>query len=232
MTPSETIVPTCRYCGDSCPVGYGKCHCGCDNDAPLSDCSRGKGRPKKGQPNKFIQHHGPGVASKVSFGEIGGYPVAFIEVSGGYQAIVDRGREREVPGHWHPHSGYACQSKRVNGERTLIYMHKIIMGVGKEACGDHKFGNRMDNRISQLRPANRHQNGMNHGPNKRTKSGVVGVRWVEARKKWVATITYKGKLIYVGYSTVFEEAVQFRRAAEEKYFGEYARSQVNPKTIE
>ena len=98
------------------------------------------------------------------------------------------------------------------------------MGVGKEACGDHKFGNRMDNRISQLRPTNSHQNGMNRAVDKRSKSGVSGVRWVESRKKWVVTITFKGRLHYEGYSTDFDEAVAMRRAAELKYFGEYARA--------
>lgn len=47
-------------------------------------------------------------------------------------------------------------------------------------------------------------------------SGVVGVNWDKSRNKWQASIRYKGKRYNLGRFDSFNEAVQVRKAAEEK----------------
>jgi hypothetical protein len=51
-------------------------------------------------------------------------------------------------------------------------------------------------------------------------SGVAGVRF--ENKKWVAYIKVNYKKIWLGAFDNFEDAVNARKVAEEKYFGEYS----------
>jgi len=55
-------------------------------------------------------------------------------------------------------------------------------------------------------------------PSKANKSGVVGVCWVESRKKWQANIRIKGRRITLGWFTSKEDAITERKSAEIKYF--------------
>ncbi|WP_430534483.1 AP2 domain-containing protein [Listeria rocourtiae] len=52
----------------------------------------------------------------------------------------------------------------------------------------------------------------------KNKSGVKGVRWNEDRKKWQASITFKGKVHFLGRFTKKEDAIQARLDAEAEYF--------------
>ena len=52
-------------------------------------------------------------------------------------------------------------------------------------------------------------------------SGNIGVSWNKEKQKWKAYITIGGKQIHVGYFVNKEDAIQARKAAELKYFGEY-----------
>lgn len=85
---------------------------------------------------------------------------------------------------------------------------------------DHIYHNTTDNRKSQLRIASFSQNSMNTVRRKDNTSGVTGVSLDNNR--WSSQITCDGKLIHLGRFNTFEEAVSARKAAEEKYFGEYA----------
>ncbi|MBC1744273.1 AP2 domain-containing protein [Listeria welshimeri] len=52
----------------------------------------------------------------------------------------------------------------------------------------------------------------------RNKSGVKGVRWNEARKRWEASIAFQKKLHFLGRFEKKEDAIKARKEAEEKYF--------------
>lgn len=49
-------------------------------------------------------------------------------------------------------------------------------------------------------------------------SGVNGVTYVKARNTWKAIIYYKGEYLFLGTYKTLEEAVQARKAAEQKYY--------------
>lgn len=52
-------------------------------------------------------------------------------------------------------------------------------------------------------------------------SGVPGVNWREARKKWRAEICFQGKRYYLGSFCHFEDAVQARQAAVKKLHSQF-----------
>lgn len=82
---------------------------------------------------------------------------------------------------------------------------------------DHINHNRQDNRICNLRAADRTGNGRNLTKKKNNTSGETGVFFGTREQAWVASIMVDRKCIYLGKSSVFEEAVAMRRAADKQY---------------
>ena len=56
---------------------------------------------------------------------------------------------------------------------------------------------------------------------KNNTSGVPGVEWLEGKKRWRATIGFKGKRHYLGSYHTFEEAVKARKEAESKLHDQF-----------
>lgn len=106
-----------------------------------------------------------------------------------------------------------------------ISMHRMVMGFPDLYFDiDHKNSvyTRNDNRKENLRIATCSQNQMNRGLQVNNTSGVTGVYWHKRDKVWESYITINKKSIYLGRFTNFEDAVRARKAAEEKYFGEFS----------
>ena len=82
---------------------------------------------------------------------------------------------------------------------------------------DHVNRNKLDNSWINLRPASYVLNNKNKTLQKNNKSKYTGVSWRKDRKFWIATITVNKKLIYLGSSYNFDEAVAMRQAANIKY---------------
>jgi len=55
-------------------------------------------------------------------------------------------------------------------------------------------------------------------PKSNNKSGYTGVSWNAKDRKWEANLTLKGKRYYLGQFAEKEEAIEARKAGEEKYF--------------
>ena len=72
---------------------------------------------------------------------------------------------------------------------------------------DHINGDESDNRVSNLRLASKSMNQQNkRNPRKDSSSGLLGVGWFDAAKKWRAQITVNKKTIYLGCFTEKEDA--------------------------
>lgn len=99
-------------------------------------------------------------------------------------------------------------------------MHRLLFPDSKYV--DHIKHKNNDNRKSQLRPCTNQQNNMNKGLQSNNTSGVTGVSWDNKRNKWYAQIHLNGKHIHLGYFDNFENAVNARKKAEEKYFKEFS----------
>lgn len=104
---------------------------------------------------------------------------------------------------------------------TTIYMHRQIMKPEKGVCIDHINHNTLNNKKNNLRVATVSQNAMNQGMRKTNTSGFKGVSWDKRRSKWVAQIKANKKGKHLGYFSNIEDAVEARRKAEAKYYGEY-----------
>jgi hypothetical protein len=111
----------------------------------------------------------------------------------------------------------------VNDKCRQIRMHREIMKTSKGLEVDHIDGDGLNNQKYNLRNCSRLQNVLNQKIQKVSKtSRYRGVLW-NGRRKWRVQIQYKGKVHYLGYFNIEEEAARAwdRKALE--LFGEFAR---------
>ena len=87
---------------------------------------------------------------------------------------------------------------------------------------DHINGNTKDNRIENLREVTAAQNNHNRAIAKNNKSGVKGLSFSKASKKWKAQIEINYKQIHLGYFVDKELAELVINEARNKYHGQYA----------
>jgi hypothetical protein len=83
---------------------------------------------------------------------------------------------------------------------------------------DHVDGNKINNRIENLRLLSRSHNLHNaRSKTRKWKGGCVGVNWVEPRKYFQATICVNYKSHYLGSGSLFEACCLRKRAELEHY---------------
>lgn len=113
---------------------------------------------------------------------------------------------------------------RKNGKNIskLIFIHHIIKGRKEGYDIDHINGNRLDNRIENLRFATRSQNKMNAKVYKNNKLGLKGVHFVEKTHKFRASITLNKKKSMLGTFKTKEEAARAYDKKAKELFGEFA----------
>lgn len=111
----------------------------------------------------------------------------------------------------------------VTNSRNRIFLHRLITSATDGILVDHKNGNPLDNRKSNLRMCNHSQNNMNRKIGSRNTSGINGVCWAESSKKWLAQINMQGEHKYLGTYDNIEDAKKVREKAEKEYFGEFRR---------
>jgi hypothetical protein len=103
---------------------------------------------------------------------------------------------------------------------NLYLAHRVILamklGYWPEYV-DHINGNRLDNRIANLRPATKVQNGCNRATPSNNTSGHIGVCWNKRDKRWTAYITLNQKRKALGNFKEIKDAIQCRKAGEFAY---------------
>ena len=81
---------------------------------------------------------------------------------------------------------------------------------------DHVNGNKIDNRLQNLRLATNSQNQQNRPAPKNNSSGYRGVTWHKQMNKWMARISYKGKRKLIGFFDSAEDAYKaYKKEAKE-----------------
>ena len=104
--------------------------------------------------------------------------------------------------------------------RIAYYMYHGVDPL--ENLVDHKYGDKSNNKIKDLRLASNAQNQMNHIKLRSDNtSGVIGVSWNKDKKKWRSTICRDGVQKDLGHFTNKEDAIQARKEGEKKYFGRF-----------
>ena len=118
-----------------------------------------------------------------------------------------------------PKNGYAYVRSNYGGHRTL---HQAIFPDAPMV--DHKDGNGLDCRRSNIRPAERGQNRANVRTAPRGRSGYHGVHVNSSGRglPWKAAIKAQKKFKHLGYFSSAEDAAKARDAAALEYFGEFA----------
>ena len=102
-------------------------------------------------------------------------------------------------------------------------LHRYIMNYTGELNVDHRDGKTFNNRKYNLRICSRMENAKNRKMNRNNSSGVKGVSWNKVHEDWVANICVNGKKTTLGNFQYFDEAVEARKLAEEKYHKEFNR---------
>ena len=103
----------------------------------------------------------------------------------------------------------------------LGVIHRLIMNCPDDKQIDHINHDKLDNRKENLRICTNRQNNMNKGLYSHNTSGYTGVSWDKEKSKWEASIKVKGVKKHLGYFGTKDDAVDRRKKAEEKYFGEF-----------
>ena len=105
-------------------------------------------------------------------------------------------------------------AKRIYKAHRLAWLH--VYGQWPKGLIDHINGNKSDNRIDNLRDVFADGNAQNvRKPNKRNKSGFMGVIWYQ--NKWRANMSVNGKSKWLGDYATPEEAHQVYLEAKRKY---------------
>lgn len=92
----------------------------------------------------------------------------------------------------------------------------LIAGSFPESV-DHINGDRLDNRLANLRAVSLHENNRNRPMRANNTSGVTGVTWSKRYQKWHVSIRTEGRCKFLGFFTDLKKAKAVRLAAQEKY---------------
>lgn len=118
-----------------------------------------------------------------------------------------------------------CGYSQISIYGTRYPAHRIIWAMNYGAWPtdeiDHIDGDRLNNRLENLRNVSRTENARNMALRVDSTSGATGVCWDKNRTKWTAQIRINGIRINLGRFALFEDALAARKSAE-KAFGFHA----------
>lgn len=157
----------------------------------------------------------------------------FGKFSDGLCALVDDEDYDRVNQHrWHVgNNGYI--KTFIGGRKNVkcLLMHRLIMNPPDDFEVDHKDGNKLDNRRSNLRVARREENARNLRRHKKFSSRFKGVSWNGKAQLWDARIGDNRQTLHLGqFSSEIQAALAYNTAALER-FGEFASlNEITPNT--
>jgi hypothetical protein len=93
----------------------------------------------------------------------------------------------------------------------------IYLGAWPERQIDHINGNKLDNRIANLRNVTHQENGKNCAIGTNNTSGTIGVRWYNRDRVWVAQVRINGKQKHIGNFKNKDDAIEARAKASAEY---------------
>ena len=111
--------------------------------------------------------------------------------------------------------------RKIKIKNVRYYAHRLVWlyyyGEWPDKSIDHIDGNKLNNRIENLRVVTHQENHKNRQRASNNTSGVTGVGVHTQTKKWRSRIRVDDELIHLGVFDNFEDAVAARKAAERKY---------------
>ena len=121
---------------------------------------------------------------------------------------------------WHYDCGYCTTTIQEKNKKYNMKIHRLIMGF-PDSNIDHINRNKLDNKKINLRCVGQSVNTYNNRMKSTNTSGVTGVVWVKRKNKWGANIGHQNKLYNLGHFTDKQDAINVRKEAELKFYGEY-----------
>lgn len=109
----------------------------------------------------------------------------------------------------------------INVDNKLYRLHRYLLDL----CVDHINGNKLDNRLENLRIVTPQQNNMNKKSRENSTSQYIGVYLYN--KKWKASIRVNNKNIHLGTFINEIDAAKARDLATKEYFGIYGKLNLN-----
>jgi hypothetical protein len=163
--------------------------------------------------------------------------MAQITLSQGCEATIDDEDLNLVAGYkWHVQkkkrkNGIAMYAKAYSSAIGYeVALHRVILGITDPAIEvDHKDGNGLDCRRSNLRIATHAQNGANRTKTPNTTSRYKGVCLFNGW--WEASLHTKKKRYALGRFTNELDAARAYNAGAIEHFGEFARLNVIPEAV-
>jgi hypothetical protein len=119
---------------------------------------------------------------------------------------------------------YALHSTNVDGKRTVVLMHRFVLGVDDSVQVDHENSNGLDNQRGNLRPATRVQNAQNRRRNKNSTTGFKGVVLDRRTGLYRARIAADGRRVSLGAFATASAAHEAYCSAAARLHGTFART--------
>jgi hypothetical protein len=162
--------------------------------------------------------------------------LALVPLTKGYFALISAADIQAVgQRHWHVRvvegsTPYASRAvRRPDGGITTESLHRFIgsqMGLSSDALVDHRNGNGLDCRRSNLRAASTNQNAWNSRRARNNTTGIKGVSRHRTRphspERYVARVMVGRKSVYLGTFDTIGEAAMAVAAARPALHGEFA----------
>ena len=125
-----------------------------------------------------------------------------IPLTQGKVALIDDADYSLVkPFKWHAtkngNNYYAERLIRLNGKRTMLRMHRLILNSKSHELTDHKDMDSLNNQKYNIRKCTHSQNHMNKKSYKNSSSKYKGVSWNKRDKRWMAKIVLNKKDYYL-----------------------------------
>ncbi len=115
--------------------------------------------------------------------------------------------------------------RRIRVDGQLHMAHRLVWAYHFDSVPnyiDHADENKLNNKIENLRPATKVQNGYNISRRKNNTSGVKGVYWATREKKWVCELSINKRVLRVGRFDDLDLAELVVTEARNLYHGAYA----------
>lgn len=160
--------------------------------------------------------------------------IAYVPLTQGYEAIIDADDAPLVSGrNWYAdvrrrrdgtiRNVYAMSGDWLDGKKSVLYIHRLILKPNGELDADHCDGNGLNNRKRNLRQATRSQNLQNISAHKDSASGVKGVYLCKGTGKWRAEIRCGAKRYKLGRFYSVDDASAAYAEACNRLHGEFGR---------
>ena len=156
-------------------------------------------------------------------------PTRLIPLTRGQHAIIDEAdyervteyKWQAIPGH---KEGIFVATSYLRSWGIRMTLGRFILNAPDERLVDHRDGNPLNNRRSNLRLATKAQNVWNSCKRKNNTSGFKGVCWHKPARKWRASISLQGKTVSLGYFTNPVLAANAYDKAAREHHGEFAKT--------